>query len=266
MEEKLTLLTESQIWGTHKEEKLDIFKKYGSECEITDLAIVTGATVYDYEKQNNRLINIHGFCWTKTIKDNNIICGYGYCNKKTLVSPFEEKAVIRPVLPIPDVLQNKIETDEIELGQYPQNIADKSVAAVLEILCYLNCLPVCSKTYMISDKQNDSGTTVYQYEGKKFIRTFVNIKKETCLSDGKYYQPRQYVWVEVSPVKWLVDKKAGLLISKKGLVSGVCFNHLLPENFENTNIKTFLGENMFEDLFSGLDFEIEQKGFQKTFK
>lgn len=271
MEEKLTLLTEGQIWGTDKEEKLDIFKKYGSECEITDLAIITGATVCDYENKGNHLANIHGFYWTQTITEQGeIIGGYGYDDKKVLINPFEGRAVIRPVLQIPDSLKDKIETDEIELGEYPQTIADKNTTTILEMLCYGNFLAVGGKSYMLNDEKYNFSQCLdyptYQYEGKKYVRVILNSMKKQRLSDGEYYQPKQFVWVEVSPVKWLVDKKSGLLISKKGLVSGVRFNRLLPDKFKDTDIKEYLEENMFEDLFSGLDFEIEEKGFQKTLK
>ena len=263
MEEKLTLLTESQVWGTSQEEQLEVFKKYGAECELTDLAIITGATVVDYEKRNNRLINMHGYYWTQTIgKEGNIIGGHGYDNKKVLLNPFESQAVIRPVLSIPDSLKDKIITDEIELGEYPQNIVDKKTSAILEFLCYSNCLRVCSKPYMLEPLE----ATTYQYEGKKYIRTFLNQRKKVHLSDGEYYQPKQYVWVEVAPVKWLVDKKSSLLISKKGLVSGVYFNYSLTDNFETTDIKTYLDENMYEDLFYGLDFAKEEKRYQKSLK
>ena len=43
------------------------------------------------------------------------------------------------------------------------------------------------------------------------------------LSNGVKYRDGDYVWVEVSPVKWLIDNKTGILISKKGLVSGIRF-------------------------------------------
>ena len=42
---ELTLLSEGQIWGIHEEEQLDVLKKYGTIVNISDLSIITGATV-----------------------------------------------------------------------------------------------------------------------------------------------------------------------------------------------------------------------------
>ena len=67
------------------------------------------------------------------------------------------------------------------------------------------------------------------------------------LSNGVQYRDGDYVWVEVSPVKWLIDDKTGILISKKGLVSGIRFLNKSTNykgDFSKTEMKEYLDRYM----------------------
>lgn len=44
---ELTLLSKKEIWGENDIGQLDVLKKYGSKCAITDLGILTGGFVVD---------------------------------------------------------------------------------------------------------------------------------------------------------------------------------------------------------------------------
>ena len=72
------------------------------------------------------------------------------------------------------------------------------------------------------------------------------------LSNGVQYRDGDYVWVEVSPVKWLIDDKTGILISKKGLVSGIRFLNKSTNykgDFSKTEMKEYLDRYMSKELF-----------------
>lgn len=61
----ITLLTEEQIYGKNQ---LDIIKKYGSKCAITDFAILLGGYVAQdyYTSEGKTLKDRTGWWWTKT--------------------------------------------------------------------------------------------------------------------------------------------------------------------------------------------------------
>lgn len=61
-------------------------------------------------------------------------------------------------------------------------------------------------------------------------------------SNGCRYKYGDYVWVEVSPVVWLIDKKTKTLISKRGLVSGV-----YAENFQKY-LDTYMSKDLFQNV------------------
>ena len=66
-----------------------------------------------------------------------------------------------------------------------------------------------------------------EYKEKKYVRLKANTcydGKEVSFSTGEKYKDKDFVWVEVQPVKWLVDEKANIAISEKILFAGVQFN------------------------------------------
>lgn len=60
-----TFLTEKQIFGY---EKLDILKKYGAKCAITDFSILLGGYVSkkNYTSEGNTRNERTGWWWTET--------------------------------------------------------------------------------------------------------------------------------------------------------------------------------------------------------
>ena len=61
----LTFLLEEQIFGDNK---LEILKKYGTRCAITDFSILLGGYVSSdyYTSEGKTLKNRAGWWWTKT--------------------------------------------------------------------------------------------------------------------------------------------------------------------------------------------------------
>ena len=85
----------------------------------------------------------------------------------------------------------------------------------------------------------------YEYKGKRYVKMFsykikmYNVRK---LSNKKIYKPTDIVWIEVEPVKWLVDEKNGIMLSEKLLFSGVRF----------FDIKMYMDKYFSKDLCQGV--------------
>lgn len=64
-----TLLTEEQIFGDNQ---IDVLKKFGTKCAISDFAILLGGYVDSdfYTSEGETLKNRTGWWWTKTPYDN----------------------------------------------------------------------------------------------------------------------------------------------------------------------------------------------------
>ena len=59
------------------------------------------------------------------------------------------------------------------------------------------------------------------------------------------------MWLEVSPVKWIVDEKSHMMITEKLIFAGVQFNkesNYHTEDFDKTDIKTFMDRYLSRDL------------------
>lgn len=70
------------------------------------------------------------------------------------------------------------------------------------------------------------------------------------LSTHYKYKDDRPIWVRVEPVRWLINKKAKLVLSKKVLVGGVPYQKKGQDvsDFEKTIMKRFLTRCFAEDL------------------
>ncbi len=70
------------------------------------------------------------------------------------------------------------------------------------------------------------------------------------LSNGEMYKDDNYVWVEVSKVKWLVDEENDIALSKNILVAGIQFDNAkdYEGNFENSNMYKYLNTYFIKDI------------------
>ena len=94
----------------------------------------------------------------------------------------------------------------------------------------------------------------YEYNGKRYVRVEANSYYDggdLTLSNGEQYRDGDNVWVEVQPVKWLVDEKEKVMLTDKLIFSGVQFNHTRDyhtRDFDKTDIKTFMDRYLSRDL------------------
>lgn len=285
----LTLLSEEQIWG---ETQLGVMRRYGTKASITDLCVLTGCFCFNLPKaspstafkigiENLSLKGRTSFFWTRSDDNDNDVRVVNEEGNRASRYRYKRNAVVRPVLQsyaiFSQISPNRVRgdngTEEVEYGEYPQYAADSRMQNILEseYLEYNSGHSRLNKTgrnYTFDfAKYNDSDIGFkaityeeYEYQGKRYIRMIVNSYfdgREIQLSSGIVVKDRDYVWVEVSPVKWLIDDRTGILISKEGLVSGIRF--LDKENnykgdFNRTEMKEYLDRYMLRDLTQSVSF------------
>ena len=258
---EINLLSIEQIF---RDEKY-IFDSYGYDISNTDLSILTGAYVYFGALAR-------GWYWTQNISGNEKI---GCINNKGEMVPsssFLRKGTIRPVLSSTELLTNgtlKRDTtitgvDIVEFGEYPQYAAPSSMQQILETE-FSKGLKKTGNTYTFDDNKNPDyyykfmpvTYDEYEYGGKKYIRIKAQAYKDCFeLSNGIKYLNDNHVWVEVTPVKWLVDNKNGLLISTRGLASGIRYagNGAPDLKYSTSEMKEYLDKYMLHDLTQNMVF------------
>ncbi len=78
-----------------------------------------------------------------------------------------------------------------------------------------------------------------------------------------------FVWVEVAPVKWLVDERAKMMLTDKLIFAGVQFNHTIgyhTKDFDRTDIKTFMDKYLSKDLVQSRDIAEQTRTSSKGAK
>lgn len=79
---------------------------------------------------------------------------------------------------------------------------------------------------------------------------------EFTLSNGERYKDGDYVWVEVQPIKWLIDEENDIALSERILFAGVQFNHKRNYHFGTTNIKEFMDRYFSKDIIPSFSKDI----------
>ena len=270
-EHDLTLLSEGQIWGNSSEPRLEVIRKYGIKSAITDLCVLTGSYLCEDTIDEDRSLTGRTSCfWTRSddddndvrMVDENGIRSYIYrCKRSGTVRPALQSSVIFSQIS-PNRVMGYNGIEEVEYGEYPQNAADSKMQNILESE-YNRGMNKTGRSYTFDSVKYDDYDTgfkpvtyeEYEYQGKKYIRIKANSDFDGWkfkLSNGVKYRDGDYVWVEVSPVKWLIDDKTGILISKKGLVSGIRFHDKSTNykgDFSKTEMKEYLDRYMSKELF-----------------
>ena len=279
----LTLLSEGQIWGNDKESQLEVIRKYGTKAAITDLCVLTGSylcenTDYNIDEDSS-LKGRTSWFWTRSddnandvravAEDGNMYDRYSHI-RHGVVRPVLKSSVIFSQIS-PNRVRGYNGTEEVEYGEYPQYAADSRMQSILE-LEYNRGMKKTGRSYTFDAVKYDDYCTgfkpvtyeEYEYQGKKYIRIRANSDfggNKFKLSNGAFYRDDDYVWVEVSPVKWLIDDRTGILVSKIGLVSGIRFlgrNHNYKGNFSRTEMKEYLDRYMIHDLTQTATFTCVQ--------
>ena len=281
----LTLLSAGQVFGDDNEEQLEVIKKYGTKAAITDLCILTGGylcedTDYNIDEDKS-LTGRTGLFWTRSDYNdvNYDVHVVSKSGRSDCMRRYQRDGAVRPVLQssviFSQISPNRVRgykgTEEVEYGEYPQNAASEDMQMTLE-LKYNMGMNKTGRSYtfdFVEPGDYDTGFIPityeeYEYQGKEYIRIKANFcfgGNEFKLSNGVEYRDGDYVWVEVSPVKWLIDDRTGLLISKKGLVSGIRFldrRNNYKGDFSKTEMKEYLDKYMLHDLTQSVKLDYVQ--------
>lgn len=147
-----------------------------------------------------------------------------------------------PVVP-GNLKQIDVHYKYIEYGEYPQEIASVDMLSILEEKFLKGELKETGKIYMIpkvKDKYAEESyydIKEYSFNDKKYVR--VQVTDPLTLSNKQKYNKGDYVWIEVSPVKWLLDEKTHILISQ----------YILSVSNSLTNARSYLEKYLSHDIF-----------------
>ena len=265
-----TFLTEEQYFG---DDKLDILKKRGTKTAITDFSILLGAYVSNYHIDNDSSLEGRtGYYWTKSDDGDNDARVVNDNGNRRYNSVNERDGGARPALPFSEV--SSIPTNgesgkrardgilEVEYGYYPQKAVSRDMQERLERAYRSGNISKTRNNYTTDSVAYDEYDTSfqpqthqeYEYNGKRYVRVKANSYYDGgdfTLSNGEQYRDGDDVWVEVLPVKWLVDEKSRMMITEKLIFAGVQFNkerNYHTRDFDRTDIKTFMDRYLSRDL------------------
>ena len=265
---KFTFLTQEQCFES---DKLDILEKRGTKAAITDFSILLGGWVSSYHVDNDSSLEGRtGYYWTKTDDGDNDARVVGDRGRSYYGHVGLRNGGARPALPFSSI--SSIPTNgesgkrardgilEVEYGYYPQKAVSRDMQERLERAYRSGSISKTRNTYTTDSRKYDAYDEKflakqheeYEYNGKRYVRIEVNSgKSQYTLSNGENYRDGDNVWIEVSPVKWLVDERAKVMLTDKLIFSGVQFNHTRDyhtRDFDQTDIKTFMDRYLSRDL------------------
>lgn len=146
---------------------------------------------------------------------------------------------------------------EVEYGFYPQQAVSSDMQKILEtsyngqdsLKKTENSYTTASRSgteYSGTEKFSPKSYDEYEYNGKKYVRIIANLYDDIQqrLSNGESYNTGDAVWVEVEPIKWLVDEEEKIMITKDSIFSGIPFfydaTEYSTEDFDKSDIKMFM--------------------------
>ena len=267
-----TFLTAEQCFG---ENQLDIFKKRGNTAALTDFAILLGGYVSNFSNSYNdrTLAGRTGCYFTKSCdEDYNplIVNNVGKIVWEETKARSDGARLALPLSSLDDIPVNegskiikaKDGILEVEYGYYPQKAVSRDVQERLERAYKSGNISKTRNSYTTdSVAYSDYNTSLqpqthqeYGYNRNSYVRVKANIfyVSKVQLSNGEKYKNCDYVWVEVLPVKWLVDEDSLMMITEKIISAGVRFNDKInyyTEDFDKTEIKKFMDEHLWRDMF-----------------
>ena len=265
-----TFLTQEQCFGR---DKLDILKKRGTKAAITDFSVLLGGRLSSEHVKNDSFLEKRtGYYWTKSDDGSNDACivkddGSFYCDNVN-----RRNSGARPALLFSSI--GSIPTNgesgkrardgilEVEYGYYPQKAVSKDMQERLERAYRSESISKTRNIYTTDSVDHNKEDTSfqpqthqeYEYNGKRYVRVKANSYYDGydfTLSNGEQYRDGDNVWVEVQPVKWLVDEKSRMMITEKIIFAGVQFNkerNYHTRDFDRTDIKTFMNRYLSKDL------------------
>lgn len=255
-----TFLTKEQVIG---ENKLDLFKKYKYVPKATDFAILTGIMQCSSGGANyssglwwtlSQAYNRHDKVWSigsqlhEDARDTDI--------RYLGVRPSIAYSAIKSQCTICKELKKGIY--EVEFGSYPQSVPSEYITKNLDYAYKTGTLKQTLKTYTCKpdeiERRDLCGRTreinEYEYNGEKYVRFECKELHLYAHFHGKWHiSPGDVYWLKVEPIKWLVDEKNDIALSKDLLFSGVEFSRKnYFGDFSKTEIKRFMNDYFAKEI------------------
>lgn len=232
-----------------------VLKKIGTETQLTDFAKVLGG-VLDFSEYNSE--NLFGEL------------GEALTSREAGVRPVFRASSCTDYL---NAERDKNGILTVEYGEYPQNAAPKKLQRDLEwaYRLKLSSIKKTGKTYTtdsrtdydhdkkFSEQKNDE--FLYK-DGKKYVRIkvkysryfFPNSGHKSELSNEVSYELGDYVWIEVQPIKWLIDEESDMAISQNVLFGGiqVKYQGIYDGDFRTTDMKKFMDNYFAKEIMPSL--------------
>ena len=246
------LLTIDQINGKNK---LSIFDNTNIQCENTYFSQILGAS------SSKTLI-------TKTLysEDRNYLVKAIISGKECYSDVYSTDTMIRPITKfsnIKDLVKNKVINEqgitEIEFGEFPTSEVSKNIYNILEIQYQNGLLHKSNQTFTTFTSYNrydfnleQSPNAVFVYNSEKYIRLIGRYN-----SYNSNYS-NSILWIKVCPIKWLVDEKNDIAITKDSIFSGIPFNdnRNYNNNFEETLLYRYLNNIFIKEISYGINIDL----------
>ena len=287
---EFTLLSDEQTFGS---QQIDVIKKMGGKCAISDFAILLGAYVSsDYHVDgDNSMRGRTGWWYLSSSDGDGDVRDVSKDGDRRWTYAGERSGAVRPALPfsnISDISLNGVKGRhgflEVEYGEYPQYAVDTNLGRILDDSFQAGVLRRTGKTYTTDSRRWNANSErfspvqheEFEYNGKRYVRVKSNDTDENFkLSNGVTVHPGMYVWLEVTPIKWIVDDRAKMLVSKTLLASGIrfCNDRQYNGDFKNTEMYQYLNTYFARDMVPSVvkemtpeekkQYEEEQKRLEK---
>lgn len=282
-----TFLTKEQCAGDNQ---LDIFKKRGEEAEVTDFAVLLGCLcINKYDFEIGKGIN-KGAYWTKSeCEDDKSRAYYNFGKSDSFYKNMVGARTCggRPVLFFSSV--SNIPTNgkpakraddgvlEVEYGYYPQNVTTNEMREKLEREYQsrnikslddggytTDSLPIGEMTPFSPQRNKE-----YIYNGKRYVRIKANMNHLEKLHNGEECKDGDIAWVEVAPIKWLVDEKSHMMVSEQILYAGIQLDKnrvYHTADFNKTGMKKFLDEYFAQEIEQARIQTIPENGNEGVYR
>ena len=273
-----TFLSEEQIF---ERDKLSVIEKRGTKAAITDFAILLGGYVNDnyHVDGKNGLEDRTGWYWTRSDDGDNDARAVANHGNRLSRNVYRRLVASRPASPFSSIAQiptNGVSGSrardgimEVEYGYYPQKAVPKTMQMRLETAYQRRNIIKTQNSYTVDSRKYDEYDKAflpqkyeeYEMDGKRYVRVVANScfnGDNFMLSNGEEYEDGDAVWVEVEPIKWLVDEKAKLMITEKLVFAGVQFNkerNYKTQNFGKTDIKKFMDTYFAKEIIQNRNLE-----------
>ena len=279
-----TFLSEEEIW----DKPISVIEKRGTKAAITDFSILLGGYVNDgsHVDGKNSLEDRTGWYWSKSDDGDNDARALSSDGDRRRPNVCTREVGCRPVSPFSSISQiptngenGKKAKDgilEVEYGYYPQKAVNKTMQQRLETAYKRKNIQKTQNSYTVDSKKYNEYNKAfspkkyeeYELNGKRYVRIIANSCFEGnnfTLSNGEQYKDGDAVWVEVEPIKWLVDEKAKLMITEKLVFAGVQFNkqrNYQTKNFNKTDVKKFMDTYFAKEIVQNRGLE-QAKGLEQ---